>query len=134
MYQNTQLGGFMDELTKVRKFVHKFIPRELSPTRMLEKYASDSKKKAAAKLTTANAASTSKNASADAALSKKIATLQLQTLPAIPGVTSLAADKIDQPTFNAPIAKAATPTDFTPYLWLAAFGLAGALYVIRSRK
>lgn len=40
------VGDLKSFLKKSRAFIHKFIPRELSPTRMLEKYTSDQQKKA----------------------------------------------------------------------------------------
>jgi MYXO-CTERM domain-containing protein len=126
MYQNTQLGNFADTLKKVRKVVHSIFPRELSPSRMLEKYASDTKKKAAKSINTATDKSTALNLAADSDVSKRIATLQLQTLP-----------MTDQPTFEAnvtPPAKARAESDFTPYLWVGAFALAGAFFVIRRRR
>ena len=127
MYQNTQLGNFSDTLKKVRKVVHKIFPRELSPSRMLEKYVTDAKNKAAAKLTNLTNASVTANEKADAATVSRIATLQLQTLPD-PSASG------DTPSFNAPPVKVKEPFDSTPYLWLGVFALAGALYVIRSRR
>jgi lipoprotein-anchoring transpeptidase ErfK/SrfK len=127
MYQNTQLGNFADTLKKVRKVVHSIFPRELSPSRMLEKYASDTKKKAAKTINAATDKSAALNLAADSDVSKRIATLQLQTLP----ITT------DQPTFETNVPAPAKPkaeTDYTPYLWLGAFALAGALYVIRRRR
>lgn len=47
--RDPQLGGFFDVLKKVRKTLHKYAPRELSPTRLLEKYQTDSARKANAK-------------------------------------------------------------------------------------
>lgn len=131
--EQVQLGGFFDDAkklhNKVRKAIHKVIPRELSPTRLLDKYVADTKKKNAAKVAKTSGASERANIAADAATSARIATLQLQALPA---VTSFAAD---QPTFEAsPPAKVKKPFDATPYLWLGAFALAGALYVIRKRR
>lgn len=45
------VGDLKSFLKKSRAFIHKFIPRELSPTRLLEKYTSDQQKKANAKAT-----------------------------------------------------------------------------------
>jgi hypothetical protein len=133
MYQDTHLGNFADTLKKVRKVVHSIFPRELSPSRMLEKYASDTKKKAAKKISDATAKSIAANASADAASSARIATLQLQTLPAVPGLAMNADQPVFEQSASAPV-KAKAPTDYTPYLWLSAFALAGVLYVIRRRR
>jgi hypothetical protein len=123
--RDAQLGDWKSTLKKVRKVVHSIFPRELSPSRMLEKYASDTKKKATAKITNLSSASATANATADAATSSKIATLQL----------TAGAVNEDQPTFEtaAPI-KTPEPFDATPYMWLGVFALVGALYVIRSRK
>lgn len=51
MYSTGQtVGGLKDFVKKVRKSIHKLHPRELSPTRMIDKYQSDSKKKSDAKI------------------------------------------------------------------------------------
>jgi len=133
MYQNTQLGNFADTLKKVRKVVHSIFPRELSPSRMLEKYASDTKKKAAKSISAATDKSVAANNAADAANSARIARLQLQTLPNLPGVATMNAD---QPVFEnaSPPAKSKQEVDYTPYLWLGAFALAGALFAIRRGR
>lgn len=84
-----QLGDWKSTLAKVRKSVHRIFPRELSPTRMLEKYASDTKKKSAAKLSTLQSASDARNAADDEALAKKIQTLELTALPPSSSQTNL---------------------------------------------
>lgn len=79
--QNQNLGDWRSFIKKTRDIVHKAFPRELSPSRMLEKYAADTKKKAATKLSKLASASDTKNAADDAALAKKIATLESMALP-----------------------------------------------------
>lgn len=82
MYPQSQnLGDWRTALKKARDIVHKAFPRELSPSRMLEKYASDTKKKSAAKLSTLQSASDVKNATDDAALANKIKNLEMTALP-----------------------------------------------------
>lgn len=78
---NEQLGDWKSFIKKTRDIVHKAFPRELSPSRMLEKYASDTKKKSAAKLSTLQSASDVKNAADDVALAKKIQNLEASALP-----------------------------------------------------
>jgi len=102
------LDGWKETLAKVRKTVHKIFPREASPTRLLEKYATDTKKKSAAKLSTQTTASELKNAAEDAALAAKI-----QFLKNTAGVTDAnGTDKISFPSSGAPVS-ASTPTPDT---------------------
>lgn len=123
MYPQAQpLGDWKSFLKKTRDVVHKAFPRELSPSRMLEKYASDTKKKSARKLSTLRVASDAKNAADDAALAKKIAALESIALP------SSAPKSI--PLSNPPASAGASAPDTTPNtMLLAGLFSAGALAI-----
>jgi len=134
MYSNSQnLGDWKSTLKKVRDTVHKIFPRELSPSRMLEKVASDQKKKLAKRANTLVATSEKANADADAATSARIASLQLQALPSVSSFSPISANA-DQPVFDAPAKTKAAEKDYTGFLLFGALALGGVLYVIRSRK
>jgi len=134
MYSNSQnLGDWKSTLKKVRDTVHKIFPRELSPSRMLEKVASDQKKKLAKRANTLLASSEKANADANVATSKRIAALQLQALPSVSALNPISMSA-DQPTFDAPAKAKAAEKDYTGFLLFGALALAGALYVIRSRR
>lgn len=123
-----QLGG---TLTKVRKFLHKFAPRELSPTRMLEKYATDTKKKGAAKLAAVATTSNAKNAAADAVLAQQLAKLNLTTPSAMLNDPLPDEIKADFPTPNK-VAKPVMP-NWTPWALGGALAL-GAVMLYRRRR
>jgi hypothetical protein len=128
-----QLGDWKSTLKKVRDTVHKIFPRELSPSRMLEKVASDQKKKLAKRASTLLATSEKANADANVATSKRIAALQLQALPSVSALNPISMNA-DQPTFDAPATvKKAAEKDYTGFLLFGALALGGVLYVIRTR-
>lgn len=120
MYSDSQqLGDWKTALKKVRDTVHKIFPRELSPSRMLEKYASDTKKKTAARGAAVVSKSAAANAAADTALQKKLDAL---TATIVPGGSALAFTSPPQNT------SASAPASDPPYL---ALGLgAGALVLL----
>lgn len=76
------LDGFSETLAKVRKAVHKIFPRELSPTRLAEKYASDAKKKGAARVAAVAKESEARQAAGDEVLRRQLETINA----AMPGV------------------------------------------------
>lgn len=123
--QPQHLGDWRSAMKKARDFVHKAFPRELSPSRMLEKVASDSKKKNAARLTKVQTESLASNAAADLATQTRIAQLQAQTAPV--GIA------LPQAPASAPPAKA-KETDFTSYGLLAALLLGGVLIYRMKNK
>lgn len=104
--QSSQLGDWKSFLKKTRDLVHRTMPRELSPTRLLEKYAVDTKKKSAAKLATVGAKSAAENAAADASLQKRLDALTSAVVP--PGAAALdfASAPISQTSAPAPAAPA----------------------------
>lgn len=73
--QPNNVDGFKESLAKVRKTVHKIFPRELSPSRLAEKYGSDAKKKGVAKVAKATAVSIQHAATNDQLLAMQINTL-----------------------------------------------------------
>lgn len=132
-YPHNQLGHLGDwksTLKKVRDTVHKIFPRELSPTRLMEKYVVDQKKKGAAKLTKVATSMDAANAAADASLAAKLS--QLQT--ALPGPASFSTPETAA-TPGAPIALSTSSegiAEYLPYL----LGAGGLLLVVlvASRK
>lgn len=62
-------------IAKTRKFLHRFAPRELSPTRLAEKYGADQKKKGAAKVAAVANASAAKNAAGEEMLARQLETI-----------------------------------------------------------
>lgn len=120
MYQQPQhLGDWKSTLKKVRDVVHKDFPRELSPSRMLEKYASDTKKKTAARATAVVDKSTAENAAADIAQKKRLDAL---TAAIVPGAAALSF------TNPSPITSAPAPATDPPIVAVA-LG-AGALVLL----
>lgn len=120
--RDPQLEGFSETLAKVRKAVHKIFPRELSPTRLAEKYGADAKKKGAARLAKVAAISAEHSTAADAALTSQIALLDA----ALPD--EIAAD------FPAPAApkKTALPA-WAPWAVGGAFA-AAAILLYKGRR
>lgn len=78
------LAGFAQSLAKVRKAVHKIFPRELSPTRLAEKYGADQKKKGAAKVAAVAAESEAHRAASDELLQRQLAVINA----AAPGIVA----------------------------------------------
>lgn len=127
--QNQNLGDWRSFIKKTRDIVHKAFPRELSPSRMLEKYAADTKKKAATKLSKLTSASDAKNAAADAALTMKIQNLESVALP------SSAPKSIPFPAASPGSVASAPDTTPNTLMLVGMFG-AGALaiYFVSRRK
>lgn len=120
MYSESQnLGDWKTNLKKARDIVHKIFPRELSPSRLLEKYAADTKKKTAAKGAAVIAKSEAENVAADAALKKKLDALTASVVPAAP--LNFSDDSV--PNMSAPA------PDATPNYLVVALG-AGALTLL----
>lgn len=100
---NPGVGGFMDVVKKIRKVVHSIAPRELSPSRMLEKYQSDQAKKVKAKL-----ASNSAKQAAELNKIKADSLAQIKADAAVPVQSSgLVPVATNAPTDNSPIYMAA---------------------------
>ncbi len=118
------VAGFSDTLAKVRKVVHSIFPRELSPSRLAEKYASDLKKKGAAKVAAAAAESDAHVAAGDELLQKQLDVLQA-ALPSGALPLSLAAPPA---TLSHAAPKA---TNYTP--WIVG-GVAGVLAIILATR
>lgn len=124
MYSEAQqLGDWKSTLKKVRDTVHKIFPRELSPSRMLEKYASDTKKKTAARGAAVVSKSVAENAAADATLQKKLDAL---TATIVPGGSALAFTSPPQST-SAP-----APAIDPPILAIALGALVLLLLAVRK--
>jgi LPXTG-motif cell wall-anchored protein len=122
-----QLGSLKSFFKKSRDLVHKFIPRELSPTRMLEKYSSDNQKKGDAKLASIKS-KTANDAKLFEANQKKIAALNASLSSALPGANSFAAN-------SAPSANNAPATDNTwLYAGAAALAVGAVLLVLKKKK
>lgn len=100
------------------------MPRELSPTRMLEKYASDTKKKSAKKLVTLQTTSDAKNAADDAALKAKIAALESVALPS--------ASFNSKSPEGSPVSAPTTTPD--PFLLAGLIGAGALLLYLGTRK
>ncbi len=120
-----QLGDWKTSLKKVRDTVHKIFPRELSPTRLMEKMQTDKKKKDAAKLTKLASSADAANAAADASLAMKISQLQATALP---GPLSLQTPQAGENP-EAPLAYQ-TDSNYLPYV-IGAAGLLALLLVAR---
>jgi len=116
---NPGVDGFSDELKKVRDVVHKAFPRELSPTRLIEKYGADMKKKASLKFAS-NAAK--QTAELDKIKTDSIAKIQAD---AANGIASSGLVPVAQPA----------PTDNSPiYMAAAAGGLLLLLLVAKGKS
>lgn len=118
----------MGTITKLRKFLHKFAPRELSPTRLLEKYATDTKKKGAALVTATANVSARKQVEGEILLSQQVDLLK--SLTPTPALIA-AMPKAVAPVTAAP--KAAPRPNYVPYV-AGAVGLAALVLIMRSRK
>lgn len=79
-----EMAGLKETLAKVRKAVHKIFPRELSPTRLAEKYGADAKKKGAARVQAVADESAARQAAGDEVLRRQLA----QINAAMPGTVS----------------------------------------------
>lgn len=117
----------MGTITKIRKFLHKFAPRELSPTRMLEKYASDTKKKGAAVIKATVEVKARKQAEAENLLSAQLDVLDsMKPSPAL----IKAAQEVNGPP---PKAWPKPRANYTPYV-AAGLGLAALAIILRKRR
>lgn len=125
--RSQHVDGFSESLAKVRKAVHKIFPRELSPTRLAEKYGADQKKKAAKKLASVSIESNARNAAADQVLERQLATIRA-TLPGTIGPLPLAMSAPKTP----PSVRASSP-NYVPAL-IGAAALAGAALLFFGGK
>lgn len=129
-----QLSGL---LSKVRKAIHKVIPRELSPTRMLEKMQKDKQEKAALKLEAEETARAAANKVAEAETAAQVAILQANALPSQPTQTFPLVENSFGPANPAtmlPTSAPATASDNTAiYVGLGALGVLGAVLLL-TRK
>jgi len=123
-----QLGDWKSTLKKVRDVVHKFIPRELSPTRMIEKWGTDQKKKGDAKTVAISHMADESQAALDAA---QVSLAQVQAAGAAPPAMNFQNPATPvNPSGNLPVA-ASDP----PYLLYGAAGIAAlALILLVTRK
>lgn len=110
------LDGFSDVLKKVRKKVHSIFPRELSPTRMIEKWGTDQKKKSDAKIAKIHADS----AAASAAIAN--------TAPAA-AISQLAASASGPSPLSPMSAPVPSGEGLSPWILPAALGV-GALALL----
>lgn len=101
MYVVDEMAGFKETLAKVRKAIHKLSPRELSLTRMAEKYGSDAKKKGAARLEKVATISATQNASAEQALARTISQLNAALPDEIRADFPVAAPRVARPVMPA---------------------------------
>jgi hypothetical protein len=128
-----QLGNFASTIAKIRKAVHKIFPRELSPTRMAEKYASDAKKKGAKKLAAVSIESDARNKAGDELLQRQMATLQAAIPGLAPGAVPsglLPFGPIDN--LPAPTAPAVPARNLTP--WIVGGGLLAVIAIAAGRR
>jgi hypothetical protein len=79
-----EMAGLKETLAKVRKAVHKIFPRELSPTRLAEKYGADAKKKGAARVQAVADEAAARKTAGDEVLRRQLA----QINAAMPGTVS----------------------------------------------
>lgn len=115
------LGSFGSFLKKFRKIVHNTMPRELSPTRLLEKMGVDQKKKGDAKIATIKTKTAADAAAFDAQQATVKKQLAALNSPAIPTA--------------APIATSAPATDNTMlYAGVAALAIGAALLLRRKHR
>jgi hypothetical protein len=122
------LRGFKESLAKVRTAVHKIFPRELSPTRLAEKYGSDAKKKGAKKLAAVGTVSEAKNAAADELLARQLETIRA----AVPQSTLLPFTTSAPKT--PPALVVAPATDYVPWIIGGGFALAAAIILFRGKR
>jgi hypothetical protein len=132
LHANYQVAGFSETLAKVRKAVHKIFPRELSPSRMAEKFGSDAKKKAAKKIATAQIESETHAAANDALLKRQLDVLQA-AMP-VSGVVlpfdTMPHDTSFAPTATVPVAAPSILVKAAPWL----LGAGALVILLRSRK
>lgn len=132
MLRGVPVSGFSETLAKVRKAVHKIFPRELSPTRLAEKYASDAKKKGAKKLAAVSVKSDATNAAADAALAAQLETIR-KAVPASVGLPLVTSAPKSDPFASVASQAAAPETNYTP--WIIGGALAvGAAFILFGGK
>ena len=127
------VDGFSETLAKVRKEVHKIFPRELSPTRLAEKYGADAKKKGAKKLAAVGTVSDANNAAADAALAAQLETIR-KAAPSATGLPLVSSAPKSDPF--ASVTAAAAPASYPPWLPGAAVAIAavGAAFLLSKGK
>jgi len=126
-----QLGDWKSTLKKVRDTVHKIFPRELSPTRMIEKYGSDAKKKADKKSVEISHMTDASSAALDAA---QVSLAQVQAAGAAPGAIGTPNVNFQNPVAPVPSSVAPVVND-PPYLLYSAAGIAAlALILLVTRK
>jgi len=101
-----QVGGFFAD---ARKFLHKFVPRELSPTRLLEKFAVDTKKKGVAKVAAVANAAQAKQDAADAVAVQQLLDIQRAAPVVLPAALQAAL-----PPPGA-VVRRVEETNYTPY-------------------
>lgn len=126
------VDGFSETLAKVRKVVHKIFPRELSPTRLLEKYAADTKRRGQAKVAAAAAESQAHKDASDELLRRQLATINA----AMPGV--IAPEALNAPASQLPMAVRASSagparTNYVPWIVGGALTI-GALMLLGGKR
>lgn len=116
------MAGLKETLAKVRKAVHKIFPRELSPTRLAEKYGADAKKKGAAKVQAVADESAAHNAASEELLRRQLA----QINAAMPGTVS--PDAFEPLASQSVVTAVRTGTNYAP--WIIGGTLAGAALLL----
>lgn len=108
------LDGFSETLAKVRRAVHKIFPRELSPTRLAEKYGADAKKKGAARVAAVAKEAAARQEAGDELLRRQLATINA----AMPGAVSPAAiAAADRAAAQSPVTvKVSTARNVAPWI------------------
>jgi hypothetical protein len=121
------LGSFSSFLKKTRKVLHNLSPRELSLTRMADKYQKDQAKKSQAKMAKQQAAG---NAELLALAQERLK--QVSPTPAALSFNSPSAG--GSGASPSPSQSASDDGSSAGMLALVGLGLVGALYVIRKRR
>lgn len=135
-HSGDQLGDIKSFIKKARAIVHKAFPRELSPTRMIEKWSDEQKKKQKAALAKQKAATAAANQAQLDAVKKagaQLATLQ-QFAPGVDGAAGVQA--LASPGAAGSDAPAASDGSLDP-VTLAALvgaGIFGVYLLTRKRK
>lgn len=122
------VDGFAETLAKVRKAVHKIFPRELSPTRLAEKYGADQKKKGAAKIAAVAAESEAHRAASDELLARQLAVINAAA-PGIVAPSMLAPASQSPPAVRARVATA----NYAPWI-IGGAALAGAALLLGGNR
>jgi len=126
------VGNLGASLKQIRHKIHKALPRELSPSDLIKRWAMDQQKKGKAKVAKVASESDARAATADAAYQKQMAMIQSLTpemlTPANPLTLTTSAPK------TPPALAEEKPTNYVPWIAGGAAVLALALVVGRKGK